>query len=704
METLIRLRYRYFPDHLIGEVLSKRWADNAVPFAVLVLVVAVFAHWTPGLFTATGLRDLSGQIAEFGLLAMAMSIVMIGGGIDLAVGATFALCVLATLVGMNVYDLAVWQAALLCLAVGALCGAINGVLVGYLRLRAFLTTLVTMVMFRSLYDMLLPLFATRIVIGMPDSDLWDAMADTRFFGLSWGAWLAAGLALVWHIVLSRMRHGWRIAAVGGARRSAWNVGIPVRAVVMLSYVHAGVLCGVAAFLHGARMGSVSIDTGVGMEMAVLAAVVLGGTTLGGGRGSVAKALLGAVTVLILTNGLLQMGVAGTSAMMLLGLVLLAGVFLDMRWVKHRQRLINSAYVSPAYFAIPPNPAAVEDAASIYTPDDRLSNTRLIGEGLVEAPEDVVLDRNDHLYCGTRHGDIVRFLAPDYTQHAVFAHVGGVPLGMNFDCDDNLVVCIAGMGLYQVTPQGEVIKLTDEVRRTPFSVIDDSRLRLADDLDITPDGRIFFSEASIRYNAYNWPTDMLECRGNGRLMCYDPRNQSTQTVLRNLVFPNGVCCLPDGESLLFAETWACRVSRYWFDGPHKGEVEVVIASLPGYPDNINRASDGNFWLCLVGMRSPALDLAQTMPGFRRRMTRRVAAASWLAPNFNAGCLLKISGEGKILESFWDKQGTNHPALTSCKEHKGYLYLGSIYNNRIGQWKIPGADPGWSGPVSYWGERP
>ena len=61
---------------------------------------------------------------------------------------------------------------------------------------------------------------------------------------------------------------------------------------------------------------------------------------------------------------------------------------------------------------------------------------------------------------------------------------------------------------------------------------------------------------------------------------------------------------DGQSFLFAETWACTVSRYWFDGPKVGAVEVVIADLPGFPDNINRASDGNFWLALVGMRSPA----------------------------------------------------------------------------------------------------
>src|SRR5262249_12373918 len=155
------------------------------------------------------------------------------------------------------------------------------------------------------------------------------------------------------------------------------------------------------------------------------------------------------------------------------------------------------------------------------------------------------------------------------------------------------------GLYMVTPQRAVVKLTDETQRTRFSVIDDSRIRLADDLDIAPDGRIFFSEASVRYNTHDWSSDMLEGRGNGRILCYDPRDRSTRTVLRHRVFPNGVVCLPDGESLLFAETWVGRVHRFWFDGPHKGRVETVLDNLPGYPDNINRASDGNFWVAMVG---------------------------------------------------------------------------------------------------------
>ncbi|WP_382325889.1 SMP-30/gluconolactonase/LRE family protein [Hydrogenophaga sp. UC242_50] len=287
---------------------------------------------------------------------------------------------------------------------------------------------------------------------------------------------------------------------------------------------------------------------------------------------------------------------------------------------------------------------------------------------------------------------------------LFAHVGGHPLGLAFDRDGNLLVCIAGMGLYSVSPQREVRKLTDETHRTAWSVIDDSRLKLADDLDIAPDGRVFFSEATVRYEMHNWAYDALESRGNGRIICYDPRTDRTRTVIRNLIFPNGVCMAHDGESFFFAETWACRINRHWFSGPRAGTTECVIGNLPGYPDNINRASDGHYWVALVGMRTPSMDLALRMPGFRRRMARRVSPQELIFPNINTGCVLKLNQHGEVLESLWDLGGENHPMITSMREHKGYLYLGGLLNNRIGKYRVAGADPTWTAERSYWGERP
>jgi ribose transport system permease protein len=259
-----------------------------------------------------------------------------------------------------------------------------------------------------------------------------------------------------------------------------------------------------------------------------------------------------------------------------------------------------------------------------------------------------------------------------------------------------------MGVYKVSPDGGVSKVTDETNRSWLSVIDDSRLRLPDDLDVAPDGRIFFSEATIRYEMADWVVDALEGRGNGRLICHDPSTGKTRAVLRGLIFPNGIAICRDGQSLLFAETWACRISRYWFDGPKKGQREIFASNLPGYPDNINRGSNGTYWVALLGLRTKTFDLAMRKPAFRRRMARRIASDEWLFPNVNRGCVVQLSQDGAVLDVLWDSKGENHPSITSTCEHKGYLYLGGVSNNRIGRVRLPNSDPEWTTWDDYWGK--
>lgn len=168
------------------------------------------------------------------------------------------------------------------------------------------------------------------------------------------------------------------------------------------------------------------------------------------------------------------------------------------------------------------------------------------------------------------------------------------------------------------------------------------------------------------------------------------------------YANGVCVAHDGRSLFFAESWACRVHRYWLEGPKAGTAECIIKDMPGYPDNINRASDGCYWMAWLGMRTPSFDLALRFPGFRKRMTRRLPQDEWLFPNINTGGVVKFDETGRIVETLGDMTGVSHPMVTSMREHKGYLYVGGILNNRIGRYKIPNADPDWTGPKSYWGE--
>jgi len=700
--ALSRFRYRYLPDHILGEVISKPWIDTAIPVLVLVALLLGLGGWNADLVSPTSLVGMGPQFAETLLVTLGMVLVLMGGGIDLSVGSVFALANFITLALFNMLGLPIGVAIAAALLAGALVGAINGVLVGYLKLRAFLSTLATMIIVRAVVDLFLLRYAVEIANPVSESEFWDFLSFDTILGLPPSLVIALVFVIGGHILLTRLRLGWRILAVGGSRRSAYNTGLPVRRTIALTYVLSGALAALAGVLYAARLNAAGSGTGAGLELVTITAAIVGGNSLGGGRGSVTKAVLGTMIVLLVTNSVVRLGLPAGGNTLALGLVMLLAVIIDIKWVKNRYKVLSSVYVSPAWMRLPPCPSTDAESNSPYAVNDKLADVELIGLGQLDGPEDMILDEDDHLYTGTRHGDIVRFFAPDYTRHEVFVHVGGHPLGLAFDPAGNLLVCVAGMGLYQISPARAITKLTDQTNRSWFSVLDDSRMRLADDLDIAPDGRIFFSEATIRFDMSDWPVDALEARGNGRIICYDPAARKTRTILPKLRFPNGICLCRDGQSFLYAQTWGCSISRYWFAGAKAGRSEVVIADLPGYPDNINRASDGHYWLALVGMRTPALDLMLTNPALRKRMVERVAFDEWLFPNMNSGCVIKFDESGNVLDCLWDRTGKNHPMITSIREHKGWLYLGGVSNNRIGRIRIPDADPNWTAPASYRGD--
>jgi ribose transport system permease protein len=703
-ETWTRLRYKYVPDQIVGEILAKSWIDTLIPVVFLVAVFTFFSIQMPGFLGGSNLSDIAQIYGEYLIIIVGITFVMMAGGIDLTVGSVFAFCNLAALMLINSMEINLAIGIPLIMLFGGLIGLINGLLIGYLGMRAFLTTLVMLIIVRAIVDQGLLDYGQSLMSGFNPSTAWEWMAIGDVFGIPSSLFVAGFIALAGHIVLTRMRYGWHVMAVGGSRRSAFNAGIKVKRTICITYVLSGVLTGLAATFYAARLSSAGTDVGKGLEVTMLTALVLGGISLGGGRGSIVKAMLGAIIILLVQNSLIRMGLTSGTSSLILGGILLLAVAIDVRWLKNRHKVLARAYVSPTYFKLPPLPETAPDSGSVYALNDKLRGVEAIGLKELDGPEDVIFDKDDNMYCGSRHGDVIRFFGPDHKRWEVFAHIGGHPLGFAFDKDGNLHTCVGGMGLYKITPDParEVIKLSDETNRTLLSIVDDSRLRLADDLDIAPDGRVFFSEATIRYEMYDWMVDALEGRGNGRIICYNPKDGSSRTVLPNLQLPNGICVEPGGQSLLFAETWGCRITRWYFDGPQKGRKEVIIENLPGYPDNINRASDGTYWCALCGMRSPVFDLALRMPDFRKRMVQKVGRDDWFYPNMNTGSVIKFDAAGNILDVLWDLGGEAHPMITSIREHKGYLYLGGIYNNRVGKYKIPNADPNWTSLADYWGK--
>ena len=194
----------------------------------------------------------------------------------------------------------------------------------------------------------------------------------------------------------------------------------------------------------------------------LTAAVVGGNSLGGGRGSIVKGLMGAIIVLVMTNGLIRLGYGTGTNQMVLGLMLAAAVTIDIRWLKNRHKVLNEVYVAPIYSRMGETQSAVPGSGSPYALNDRLSRRRVRSAWASSRGRRMsILDEQDHLYCGTRHGEIVRFFAPDYKRSEVFAHTGGFPLGLAFDRAGNLICCVGAMGLYSIAKDGEVTKLSAE---------------------------------------------------------------------------------------------------------------------------------------------------------------------------------------------------------------------------------------------------
>jgi ribose transport system permease protein len=698
-----RLRASNSPRLLLSELLLKQWFEPVIPFTVLIGLALAFALTIPHYATIGNVTSLMRLYAEFGFVALAMAFCLITGGIDLSVGAIFAVCNFATLFFLYVMGWPVWATVPATLATGAVIGGINGVLIGYLKARPFLTTLVTLIILRASVNILNEKFATVFATNSIDDDVWTFFGEGSVLGIPINAATLFVVLVVSHLFLSRSRLGWHLTAIGANRKAARHAGIRVERMLFFTYVLSGLLCAASGIFYAARQNSTDSTTGVGLEFQVLTAVVLGGVSLAGGRGTVWRAMIGGLIIFMLVNGLVRLGVPGYVSSAVIGIILLAAVGTDVQWTKNRGKAVQKIYLNPAKVPLAEAPDLERGSGTPFAQNDKLIKAEAIGLNQVEGPEDVILDRHDRLYGSTRDGNIIRFSGPNFERRDVFAHIGGRPLGMQFDKNENLIVAVAGMGVYGIKPDGTLFKVTDETNRTWYKLNDDSRLRMADDLDIAPDGKIYFSDCTTRYEMTTNSLDIVEGRPNGRLVVYDPATKKTWTEVNHLHFPNGICVSHDGKSVLIASTTLCQVYRYWLDGPRKGEIEVLLEHLPGNCDNINRASDGNYWLALVGIRSPVFDLSQKMPDFRLRMVKQVPTDEWLAPSLNHGCILKFTEAGEVLGAWWDPTGISHSTLTSMREHKGYLYLGGLENNRIGRVKLDGADATWTGYEAYWGDK-
>ncbi|WP_296763297.1 SMP-30/gluconolactonase/LRE family protein [Sediminimonas sp.] len=331
-------------------------------------------------------------------------------------------------------------------------------------------------------------------------------------------------------------------------------------------------------------------------------------------------------------------------------------------------------VKPVAWNAPENPGYTGD----YAPNDRLAALQFTDIGDHIGPEDADIGPDGMVYMATHTGDILR-AGVGGAKAEVFANTDGRPLGLEFGPDGTLYVADAYRGLIAVARDGTVRLLADVTEGG-------SPIRYADDVDVAPDGRIYFSDASTRFGAREVGStltasvlDLVEHSANGRVLVHDPETGTTRVFADGLTFANGVAVSPDGTALMVVETGEYRVLRYDLGAPDS-EPDVLLTNTPGFPDNINNAPDGNYWVGLVSPRNPVMDKLANKPQLRR-VIMRLPDTMKPAPTRH-GFVLRMAADGTVLETLQDPAGDYALTTGAVTAPDGTVIVTSLSEPRLG----------------------
>jgi len=306
----------------------------------LIVLVVIFSAMSPSFFTTGNLTILVKHVAINALLAIGMTFVILSGGIDLSVGSVAGLAGMVTgglihtglvlpSLGIIVYP-RVWLCIVAGLLAGLLVGTINGVLVARLAVAPFIATLGTLYVARGAALLISNGATFPNLGGSPElqNTGFPALGAATLLGLPAPIWMMLALGIVAAVVTARTPFGRQVYAVGGNERAALLAGVRVPRIKLSVYVISGVCAALAGLVIAAQLSAAHPATGASFEMNAIAAVVLGGTSLLGGRGSIGGTLLGAFVIGVLADGLVLVGVSEFWQTVIKGVVIVLAVILD----------------------------------------------------------------------------------------------------------------------------------------------------------------------------------------------------------------------------------------------------------------------------------------------------------------------------------------------------------------------------------------
>jgi rhamnose transport system permease protein len=295
---------------------------EAILLLILLASLFVLATQTDRFLTTGNLLNQGRLMSEIALVALPMTFIIITGGIDLSVGSIMGLCAIVLGVAWKNLGLPLELAIVIALLTGTIAGFINGWFITRVSVPPLIMTLATLALYRGLAE---GISQARSVRGYPEWFFQLGQGDV--FGVPTQLWILLIAIVITAVILARTAFGRSLYAIGHNETGARFSGIPVDRYKLIIYTFSGFMAALAAFIFVSRVSTTRSDMGTGLELDVIAAVVLGGTSIFGGVGTIAGTVIGFILIQLLKNGLALTGVKGDATIVVIGLVLILSILL-----------------------------------------------------------------------------------------------------------------------------------------------------------------------------------------------------------------------------------------------------------------------------------------------------------------------------------------------------------------------------------------
>lgn len=311
------------PPGVGQQIRSVLLSQEGVLFLILVIATAFMATQNPNFFTVSNLLNQGRLMTEIGLLALPMTFIIVTGGIDLSVGSVVGLAAIMLGYAWEVWGLPLPLAIVVALMIGALAGFMNGAFIVYMKVPPLIMTLATLALYRGLAE---GISRGRSVRNYPE--WFYTLGQERLLGVPAQLWLLIIAVIVLGVILARTTFGRSLYAIGNNEIGARFSGLKVNRYLLTIYTLSGFMSAIAGWIFVSRVTTTRSDMGNGWELDAIAAVVLGGTSIFGGTGSITGTVIGLILIQLLKNGLSLMGITGDATIVVIGSILILSILIN----------------------------------------------------------------------------------------------------------------------------------------------------------------------------------------------------------------------------------------------------------------------------------------------------------------------------------------------------------------------------------------